>query len=170
MPSSLATETAASIHIGQQQGLSHLKCTRHIQAAPLGQNRNISVQVQCFSNTKHVNGHVIQIKSQSKVCVCVIETNNSPDTPFTEIDTCLNTSCLLVWLLKQQPAATSDSIQQKRLSHLKCTKVHSSHTTWSKQEQHCAGTMLFKQTHTKRKMQHAGAMFFKREENLHLAT
>jgi hypothetical protein len=61
----------------------------YIRAAPLGQNRNISAQVQCRSKTKHASGHVIQKKS--KQGVCVIETNNPPDNLFTEIDTCLDT-------------------------------------------------------------------------------
>jgi hypothetical protein len=46
---------------------------------------------------------------KSKQGVCVIETNNSPDSPFIEFDTCLETSCILVWILKQQPASTSNS-------------------------------------------------------------
>jgi hypothetical protein len=43
--------------------------------------------------------------------------------------------------------------QQKRLRHLKFTGEHSSGTAWSKQEQQCAGMMLFK--YTKKQMENA---------------
>jgi hypothetical protein len=88
----------------------------YIRVAPLGQNRNISVQVQCNSKTKHTSGHVIPKKV--KRGLCVIDTNNPPDNLFTEFDTCLDIYYLLVWLLKQQPAPTSDSIRDFVISYV----------------------------------------------------
>jgi hypothetical protein len=108
MPSSLATETAASIHIGQQKRLHHIKCTEvHSSGTTWSKQEQQCAGTMFFKHkTRERPCHTNKKPRQG---VCVIETNNSHDNLFTEIFTCLDTACLLVWLLKQQPASTSDS-------------------------------------------------------------
>jgi hypothetical protein len=108
MLSCLATETEASIHIRQQKRLCHLKCTGvHLRCTAWSKQEHRCAGRMLF--THETRKRPFHTHEKSKQSVRVIENNNSPDSSCTEIDTCLDTSCLLVWLLKQQPASTSDS-------------------------------------------------------------
>jgi hypothetical protein len=91
MPSCLATEASASIKIKQQKRLRHLKCIRvHVRGTAWSKQEQQCAGTMSFKHkTRERPCH---INKKSKQGVCVIETKNSPDNLFTEIDTCLDTS------------------------------------------------------------------------------